>query len=311
MSAPPRPRPAGTSSRRPRPAAAPSRRLAHRPALLALPALAFVTVLFVLPFLGVARVAVAGPPVPGSGTFYDAGVWRPGTLLALAGDPLLHSVLGVTARIGVIVAVVCTAVALPFAAYVHTRRGWRKAALVAVVALPKLVNLLVLLYGVLLILGRGGFLNDALLLLGVVDQPLRLFGNLPAVLFTEVLVVLPYPVLILLAAFHAADPSHTDAARSLGAGPVRAYLETVVRPAWPAVASAALISAVWGVGAFIGPLVLGNPPLYTVAVEVYVRALERLAWVDAAGWAVLGVTAFAAALTLPAALVARLRRAGP
>jgi ABC-type spermidine/putrescine transport system permease subunit I len=275
---------------------------------LVAPATAFVVLVFALPFLGVARVALAGDPPPGTGTFFDLSVLRPANLGDVAGDPLFRSVLGVTVRTAAIITVVCMAIAVPFAAYVHTRRGWRKGALVAVVALPKLVNLLVLLYGVLLTLGSSGVINDVLTGLGIVDRPLPMFGNLFAVVFTEVLVVLPYPVLLLLAAFSAADPAQRDAARSLGAGPVRAYVEAVIRPAWPALAGAAIISAVWAVGAFVGPLVLGNPPYYTVAVEVYQRALERLAWVEAAGWAVVAVTALGIGLGGLAVLAQRLER---
>lgn len=279
-----------------------------RAALLVAPALVFSMAVFVLPFLAVARVSAAGPAAPASGELVDLSVFTPASLAALAADPLFRSVLGVTLRLGVLLTLICMALAVPFAACISLARGWCKALLLAAVALPKLVNLLVLLYGVVLILGAGGFLNDALRALGLIDAPLPLFGNLAAVLFTEVLIVLPYPVLLLTAAFSAADPRATEAARSLGAGPVRAYLETAIRPARSAVVAAALISAVWGVGAFVGPLVLGNPPTYTLAVEVYDRALVRLAFVDAAGWALLGLAACAAALGLPALALRRWAR---
>lgn len=49
-------------------------------------------------------------------------------------------------------------------------------------------------------------------------------------------------------------------------------------------------------GALVGPLLFGNPPYYTVAVEIYDRAPERLAWVDAAGWALLGTLTIGAVL---------------
>ncbi len=269
---------------------------AHRGGLLVLPATLFVLVIFLLPFLAVARVAVAGDPPPGTGTFFDLSVLRTANLGDVVGDRLFRSVIGVTIRSGIIITTVCMVIAVPFAAYIHTRRGVLRTILIGAVALPKLVNLLVLLYGVLLTLGSQGVINDVLTGLGIIDEPLRMFGNLFAVVFTEVLVVLPYPVLLLLAAFSASDSRQLDAARSLGAGPVRAYLETVIRPAWPAVVGAAIVSAVWAVGAFVGPLVLGNPPYYTVAVEVYNLALERLEWVRAAGWAVLSVALFASVL---------------
>lgn len=280
----------------------------RHPGWLALPAMAFVLAIFVGPFLGVVRVALAGDPPPGTGSFVDFSVLSLDSLRAVQATPLFRSVLGVTVRTAAIITVVCMAVAVPFAAYVHTRGPRLRAALIGAIALPKLVNLLVLLYGVLLVLGRQGVINDALVGTGIVDRPLQMFGNLFAVVFTEVLVILPYPVLLLVAAFHAADPAQMDAARSLGAGPVRAWVETVLWPAWPAVVGAAIVSAVWGVGAFVGPLVMGNPPYWTVAVEVYDRALVDLAWVEAAGWAVLGVAAFGLVLGLPQLL---LRRTSP
>jgi len=283
-------------------------RTGRRTLLLAVPALAFVLVLFVVPFLAVARVSAAGPGVPGSRQFFDLSVFLPSNLSALAGDRLFRSVLGVTARLGFLVAAISLSLAIPYAAYIHRARGWRRWGLIGAVALPKLVNVLVLLYGVLLLLGRNGFVNRALGAVGIIDRPLALFGNLRAVVVTEVLIVLPYPILVLAAAFCATDPRLFEAARSLGAGPVRAYVETVIRPSAPAIAGAALISAVWGMGAFVGPLVMGNPPEYTVAVEVYTRALERVDWVDAAGWAVLGVGLLAALVTVvgqPVRLLAR------
>lgn len=265
---------------------------AQRPSLLAVPALLFILVVFVGPFLGVLRVAAAGLPERGSLSFFDTDVWQWSTLSAVAGGEFFRSVLLVTLWQGLLIAAVCMLIAVPFAAYLHRAKGWWKAALIVAVALPKLVNLLVLLYGVTLLLGRTGFINDVLTGAGLIDTPLPLFANTFSVVFTEVLIVLPYPVLILTAAFHSADPRQYDAARSLGAGPVRAYLETVIRPAYPALISAALISAVWGVGAFVGPLVLGNPRQYTVSVEVYDLALQQLRYVEAAGWAMLSVAVF-------------------
>lgn len=284
---------------------APARSWAQRPSLLAVPAVLFVLVVFLGPFLGVLRVAGAGLPEPGSLSFFDTSVWQWSTLTSVAGGDFFRSVLLVTLGQGLLIATVCMLIAVPFAAYLHRARGWWKAALIVAVAMPKLVNLLVLLYGVTLLLGRTGFINGVLTGTGLLDDPLPLFANTFAVVFTEVLIVAPYPILILTAAFHSADPRHYDAARSLGAGPVRAYLETVIRPAYPALISAALISAVWGVGAFVGPLVLGNPRQYTVSVEVYDLALQQLRYVEAAGWAVLAVTAFGIAVALVRAVSRR------
>jgi ABC-type spermidine/putrescine transport system permease subunit I len=170
------------------------------------------------------------------------------------------------------------AIAIPFAVYIHRARGLYKRALVMAVILPKLTNLLVLMYGVLLLLGDTGYINQALLALHLISEPLPLFANLPALVFGEVLIVLPYPILMLVAALEAVDPALEEAARSLGGNPLRAYYEAVLKLIVPALVTSALVTFIWGLGAFIAPTILGTPDWYTIAVEVYSETLDKLNW---------------------------------
>jgi ABC-type spermidine/putrescine transport system permease subunit I len=167
---------------------------------------------------------------------------------------------------------------VPFAIYIHRARGLYKRALVMAVILPKLTNLLVLMYGVLLLLGDTGYINQVLLALHVIGEPLPLFANLAALVFGEVLIVLPYPILMLVAALEAVDPALEEAARSLGADALRAYWEGVLKLVVPALVTSALVTFIWGLGAFIAPTILGTPDWYTIAVEVYSETLDKLNW---------------------------------
>ena len=194
------------------------------------------------------------------------------------------------------------AVALPFAIYVHRSRGIRKRLLLFAVVLPKLTNLLVLMYGVLLLLGDTGYINQILLALGVVKQPLPLFANLAALVYGEVLIVLPYPILMLVAAMESVDPSLEEAARSLGANPFRAYYEAVLKLIVPGIVTSTLVTLIWGLGAFIAPTILGSPDYYTIAIEVYGETLENFNWPLGAALATVYV-AFVALLVAVALLL--------
>jgi ABC-type spermidine/putrescine transport system permease subunit I len=185
------------------------------------------------------------------------------------------------------------AVALPFAIYVYRSRGLYKRFLLLAVILPKLTNLLVLMYGVVLLLGDTGFINALLVGSGLLGQPLPLFANLPALVFGEVLIVLPYPVLMMVAAMESMDPSLEEAARSLGAPPLRAFYETVIKLIAPALMTSTLVTLIWGFGAFVAPTILGSPDYYTIAIEVYSQTLENVNWPLGAALA----TAYVAAIT--------------
>ena len=112
----------------------------------------------------------------------------------------------------------------------------------------------------------------------LIGQPLPLFANLPALVFGEVLIVLPYPILMLVAAMESMDPSLEEAAQSLGAGPMRAFYETVIKLMVPALMASTLVTLIWGFGAFVAPTILGSPDYYTIAIEVYTETLENVNW---------------------------------
>lgn len=261
-------------------------------ALLLAPALLLVGLLMLLPTLWLVRLSLFDSGAAGGAArFYlsDTFTWE--HYRRALTDSYFHAVAGSTLRLGLLTAVLSVAVAYPLAVWLDRVRGPWGALGAWAVALPKLTNALVLLYGVLLLLGNAGLVNRALLGLGVVRAPLPMFANLFAVLVGEVLLVLPYPVLMLLGVFRAAGRDLEEAAQGLGASPARAFLETTFRLTLPGAVLAFLVTFVWGIGAFAAPLVLGNPSLYTVSVEIHTQTFERADWPLAATLAILQLVA--------------------
>lgn len=266
----------------------------RRPALwLAAPSALLFVVFFLAPFGWMLRLSTYEAGGKGQSRFYETGTFTLAHYREILTDPFFLKLGWVTVQIGAIITLVTMAVALPFAIYIHRSRGLYKRLLLMAVILPKLTNLLVLMYGVLLLLGDTGFINAILLAAHVIESPLPLFANLPALVFGEVLIVLPYPVLMLVAAMASMDPSLEEAARSLGAGPVRALYETVIKLIVPALITSTLVTLIWGFGAFVAPTILGSPDYYTVAIEVYAQTLEHVQWPLGAALATLYVAAVA------------------
>lgn len=257
--------------------------LSRRPALLLLsPVGIFLLAFFLMPFLALLRVSVAENPGGsgyGEGTpFYKPGTWTFANYIRFFSDPYFVNMAVFTVEFGIIVCIATTIVAYAFAYQIYRASAWLKSVLLMIVILPKFTNVLVLMYGLLVVFGTHGLLNRALLGLGVISQPLPMLFNLFGVVLGEVILVMPYCVLVMVATLHAIDHSLVDAAQGLGASRARAFIEVTLPLSLPGVWVSVLLSFMWGAGAFAAPYLLGTAELYPLAVEVDRQVNWRLNW---------------------------------
>ncbi|MGE3805200.1 MAG: ABC transporter permease, partial [Gemmataceae bacterium] len=159
-------------------------------------------------------------------------------------------------------------------------------------------NVLVVIYGLELLLGNSGPINATLVGLGAVSEPLKLYHNFTGVVIGEVYLILPYAVLVLVSALDRIDASLVPAARGLGASPWQAFWRVTLPLSAPGIALAALLSLIWALGAFAGPVLLGSPEELTLAVEVQRQTFENLNWPRGAATAVLMLLTLCACLAL-------------
>ena len=101
------------------------------------------------------------------------------------------------------------------------------------VILPFWTSILVRTYAWLLLLQRRGLVNNWLMSLGLIDEPLRLAHNFTGTVIGMVHVMLPFLVLPLYASMRQIDRNYARAAANLGATPDSRVLERVL----PAVAA--------------------------------------------------------------------------
>lgn len=284
-----------------------------RPYLLVAPAVALLLLFFLAPTLLLLRVSLyegggrSGFGIGGGG-FYKPGTWTAQAYRTLLGETYFREVLTFTVALGVGVACITLAIAYPLSLFIHRLPPRAKALALTAVVLPKLANVLVLVYGLELLLGNSGPVNGLLVGLGAVAEPVTLFHNLPGVLIGETYLILPYAVLVLVAALDRIDPTLLPAARGLGAGPLRAFWRVTLPLSAPGIALAALLSLIWALGAFIGPVLLGSPQELTLAVEVQRQTFENINWPRGAATAVLMLVTLAACLVLYQVPARALRR---
>lgn len=134
---------------------------------------------------------------------------------------------------------------------------WRPL-LVALVLLPFWTSFLVRIYAWIAILKPDGWLDQALLGLGVARGSLALLNSDAAVLIGLVYAYLPFMVLPVYAALDRQDPVLIEAAADLGASPLRRFWTVTFPLSLPGVAAGSLLCFVPMVGEFIIPELLGG-----------------------------------------------------
>lgn len=184
-------------------------------------------------------------------------------------------VLSFSLGLSILVAVCCVILALPFT-YLLTRMQ-KQVQVVWLVALLSILSLSEVIIGFTwsTLFSRTAGITNILVLLGLMQEPVALTPSFGAVLTGMVYQAFPYTVLVLFPALVRLDPTLTEAARTLGASPVKAFA-TVVIPALRNTIIATLIMVfIFALGSYLLPQLLGRPQHWTLSVLITDQAIYQ------------------------------------
>jgi molybdate transport system permease protein len=183
-----------------------------------------------------ALLALAFLLFPIVAVFADVG---PGRLLEALGEASAREALWLSLRTTVAAVVIVVAVGTPAAYLIGTRRFRGRAALLTAIELPLVMPPAVAGIALLAAFGPQGILGGALS-----DAGVELVFQTAGVVVALVFVSAPFFLRQAIAAFAAADRNLVAAARTLGAGPFRAFATVAVPSARPGLASG--VALAWG-----------------------------------------------------------------
>ena len=186
----------------------------------------------------------------------------------------------------------CLALGYPVA-YQLTRVGRRARNLLLIgVLAPWIISTLVRTFAWMLLLGRRGPINETLLALGVIGEPLALLGTSTAVYIGLVYVHLPLAILPMFSVMLGIDPKYVRVAQSSGARPLQAFRHVYFPLSLPGVAGAGLLLFIGNLGFYITPLLLGGPGDLFIAnlIDVQIQSLLNWPYASALGFILLGLT---------------------
>lgn len=190
--------------------------------------------------------------------------------------------LATTNWISLLVTTVVLLLGYPIAYYLANRRGLRFTLVVFCIVVPYFTSIIVRTYSWMVLLGRNGIINQGLMRLGAIDQPLPLLYNKLGIVVGMVYVLLPYMVLTLFAAMTAIDPTLLRAARALGASGPYVFRRIYLPLSLHGVISGALIVFILSIGFFITPALMGGPSDVMVAMLIERSVEITLDWQSAA-----------------------------
>ncbi len=214
------------------------------------PALLWTILFFVVPFLAMAIASfyAKGDIAPGLANyaqfFAQDSYWR-----------ALTNSLAVTAQ----VTVISVLLAYPFAwilAFVVPERWQRLALMLAV--LPFWTSYVVRSYAWLLVLSEKGIVNNVLVQLGILAQPVQLANTRFATVVGFVHFFVMLLTLTIYANLKQLSPNYRRAAADLGAGPVQSFVHVILPLTLPGVMVGAFLTFVLAIGDYITPQILGG-----------------------------------------------------
>jgi spermidine/putrescine transport system permease protein len=193
-----------------------------------------------------------------------------GNYVRFVTDPVFFKVFWNTIVLCLSVAAICILLAYPAAYFLTTLQGRWRYALLMLLLVPLLMSYVIKIYAIRSILGLNGFLNKALVGLGILEQPSTLFVfNMNAILLTLTLLLIPFAILPIFLALERIPQVLLRASDDLGASGLQTFLRITLPLSLPGVASAASFVFVLAIGDFLTPQMVGGISGFTFGRILY------------------------------------------
>jgi spermidine/putrescine transport system permease protein len=230
--------------------------------VLVLPALAWMVVFLVIPLVLIVVLSLAwrgeyGPVDWGSNVrefFSRISLDN----YARLNDPLYLGVVLTSLRMAALTTAICLVVGYPVA-YFLARSGSRfRNLLLFLLLIPFWTNFLIRIYAWMLLLRSGGLINQTLLAIGLIHEPLQMMYTPTAVMIAMVYEFLPFMILPLFTSLEKLDPALLEAASDLYARPVRTFLRVTLPLSVPGIIAGTILVFIPTMGMFVVPDLMGG-----------------------------------------------------
>jgi putative spermidine/putrescine transport system permease protein len=225
-----------------------------RVALLALPAVLYLTLVYAVPLALLLARSVVTPEGFSLGSFS-----------AFFADDFTWRVIGNTLRVAAWTTLLCLVVGYPVAFALSWAKGWAQGVLLAAIILPLSVGVVVKAFAWQIVLRRDGVVSQLLVATGIWDEPQRLLFTETGLVIGAANVFLPFMILPVYAVVRQVDPRLAEAAATLRASPLTVFRRVILPLTLPGVVTGIAFVFSMSVAMFVIPSLLIGDRFQTLA----------------------------------------------
>ncbi len=280
-----------------------------RALVIAVPLL-WLTVFFLIPFLVVAKISfseamIARPPYAPLWEYGENGefIWNAqlGNYAYLWQDSLYVNSYLSSIKIAAISTIFALLVGYPMAYYIARAEEPKRTLLLLLVILPFWTSFLLRVYAWIGFLKSNGVINNILMSLGIINEPIVMLQTDFAVYLGIVYTYLPFMILPLYANLVKLDGSLLEASGDLGAKPATTFFLITLPLSMPGVIAGCMLVFIPAIGEFVIPSLLGGPDTLMIGKVLWNEFFSNRDWPVASAVAI----AMLALLVIPIMVLRR------
>jgi putrescine transport system permease protein len=242
---------------------------------------------FLLPFLVVMKISLSGsvigiPPYEPLTQWTDDGVLainlHLGNFAHLWTDDEYYLAYGYSLLNAGITALTTLLIGYPMAYAIARSSPGARSVLLMLVIMPFWTSFLIRVYAWIAILKPEGLLNQLLLTLHLISEPLVILNTNTAVYIGMAYTYLPFMVLPLYSTLEKMDVSLLEAASDLGARPIRAFFAVTLPLSMPGIVAGTLLVFIPAVGEYVIPTLLGGPDTLMIGSVMWNEFFQNGDW---------------------------------
>lgn len=185
-------------------------------------------------------------------------------------------------RLSVITTLICIAVGLPTSYYISLLKENRRRILLSLILFPLLTNAVVRGFAWISILGKNGMINQLLLSLGIIQEPLKMLYTDFAIVVGSVYLFLPVMISTLASVMENIGDDVIEASYSLGAPPMKTFFKIIVPLSFSGVLVAGVMVFAGTISAYTTPTLLGGNQNMMLATLLYQQSSTLSNWTNSA-----------------------------
>ncbi len=241
---------------------------------------------FLVPFFFVLQISfseveIASPPYRPLVEITDSLVnisLNIGNFLFIAGDELYAAAYMSSLTVALTTTVLCLLLGYPMAYAIARSDESKRNTLLMLVMLPFWTSFLIRVYAWMGLLNNEGLINQFLLWLGVIQEPLILMHTALSVQIVMVYTYLPFMILPLYSNLVKLDGRLLEAASDLGCPPWKAFLNVTLPLSKNGVVAGSMLVFIPAVGEFVIPELVGTPESLMIGKVLWMEFFDNNNW---------------------------------